>query len=58
MLRLLALPRILLILEWMLLGIAAFLAIIAGVINRPLAKLVLEGGCAMEASQNQVVLSS
>jgi phosphotransferase system glucose/maltose/N-acetylglucosamine-specific IIC component len=25
---------------------------------RPLAKLVLEGGCAMEASQNQVVLSS
>jgi signal transduction histidine kinase len=33
MLRLLALPRILLILEWMLLGIAAFLAIIAGVIN-------------------------
>lgn len=33
MLRLLALPRILLILEWMLLGVAAFLAIIAGVID-------------------------
>jgi signal transduction histidine kinase len=33
MLRLLALPRILLILEWMLLGVAIFLAIIAGVID-------------------------